>query len=436
MKFYNRESELSLLSTIEKRTDSSAQLTLMLGRRRVGKTRLLHKYIENRRAVYLFVAKKNEALLCAEFIETIKNELKIPIIGELTTFKQIFELLLYSSEYENFTVVIDEFQDFGKINPSIYSDMQNIWNKYKHKSKLNLIVCGSIYSLMKKIFENSKEPLFGRVNERILLEPFNINVIKQMLVESNLKFTNKDLLFFYAITGGMAKYTEILIERKAVKTTLIINEIFRKNSLLIDEGRNLLIEEMGRDYATYFSILSLIASSKTSRQAIESILQKDIGGYLDKLENEYSIIKKVRPILSKPQSRTVKYYINDNFLNFWFRFIFKYSSAVEIQNYEYLKKIVKRDFDLYSGRVLEKYFKEKLILESNYSEIGSYWERGNKNEIDIVAINKREKKVLIAEVKLNADKISLDVLILKSQKLIQKLIGYRVEYRGLSIDDM
>ena len=302
MKFYNRESEIKLLSLIEKRTEKSAQFTLILGRRRVGKTRLVNKAYENKKAVYLFVAKKNETLLCNEFAENIKDKLQIPIFGELTNFKQVFELLLHSSVNESFTVVIDEFQEFYNINKSIYSDMQNLWDEYKHKSKLNLIVCGSIYSIMKKIFENSKEPLFGRADERIIITPFNVNVIKQILLDTDADCKNKDLLIFYAITGGMAKYVEVLVERNSVRLNEMLDEIFRKDSLLIDEGRNILIEEMGKDYTTYFSILSLIASSKTSRTDIESILQKNVGGYLERLENEYSIIKKVRPILSKPQS--------------------------------------------------------------------------------------------------------------------------------------
>jgi len=124
----------------------------------------------------------------------------------------------------------------------------------------------------------------------------------------------------------------------------------------LDEGKNLLIEEFGKEYTTYFSILSLISSSKTARSEMESILEKNIGGYLDRLENEYSIIKKVKPIFAKEGSRTVKYEIIDNFFNFWFRFIYKYKSTIEIENYEYVKEIIKRDFSTYSGRFLEKYF--------------------------------------------------------------------------------
>jgi len=153
-------------------------------------------------------------------------------------------------------------------------------------------------------------------------------------------------------------------------------------------------------------------------------------------ENEYSIIKKVKPIFAKEGSRTLKYEIIDNFFHFWFRFIYKNRSAIEIENYEYVKSIVKRDFSTYSGRFLEKYFIEKLKASADYSNIGTYWEKGNQNEIDIVAINDDKKTMLIAEVKLNAKKINLELLREKSSKLVDKQKKYSVEYTGYSLDDI
>lgn len=204
----------------------------------------------------------------------------------------------------------------------------------------------------------------------------------------------------------------------------------------MQEGKNLLVEEFGKEYTTYFSILSLIASSKTARVEIESILGKNVGGYLDRLENEYTIIKKVKPIFAKKGSRTLRYEIIDNFFNFWFRFTYKYTSAIEIENYNYVKDIVNRDYTTYSGHFLEKYFIQKLKLSSNYSDIGTYWERGNENEVDIVAINDDSKTMLIAEVKRQAKKIDMDKLQVKATKLVSKHKKYEVDYRGYSLVDM
>jgi len=434
MKFYDRVDELSNLQDIKKASLKSSKMTIIYGRRRVGKTTLVKKAYKDR--VYLFVSKKNEAILCEEFVDVISNSLDIKILGEFRSFAKLFEYLMQLSIDKPFTLIIDEFQEFLYINSAIFSDIQNIWDEYKDRSRLNLIFCGSIYSLMKKIFENKKEPLFNRANNKILLKPFDIATIKEILKDNNPSYSNFDLLSFYILSGGVAKYVENFYEKDAFSYESMLEVIFSQNSLFIEEGKNILIEEFGKEYTTYFSILSLIASSKTSRSEIESILEKNIGGYLDRLENEYSIIKKIKPVFAKEGSRSVKYEIIDNFLAFWFRFIFKYKSAIEIENFDFVKEIVKRDFNTYAGKFLEKYFKEKLILSKKYSLIGSYWERGNQNEIDIVAINELEKTALIAEVKINKNKVNLNLLKQKAQKLEQKLNGYKIEYVGFSLHDL
>jgi len=436
MKFYNREKELNLLQKIEKRSQKNAQMTFVVGRRRIGKTSLLMKATEHETSVYLFVSKKNEALLVNELIEEIQLKLKIELFGTFKTFREIFGYLMELSKTRHFTLIIDEFQEFLYTNSSIYSDMQNIWDSKKSESKINLILCGSIYSLMKKIFENSKEPLFGRATQRIHLQAFKIPTIKEILADHYPDYTSEDLLAFYMITGGVAKYVELLVEAEAYTLDAIMNEIFSENSIFLDEGKNVLIDEFGKDYGNYFSILSLIASSKTSRVEMESILEMQIGGFLDRLESDFGIISKVRPIRSKPNSRSVKYKINDNFLNFWFRFIYKFRGAIETGNLSYVKDIVLRDYTMFSRTILEKYFTEKMIAEENLSTIGTYWEKSNHNEIDIVAVNDYEKRLIVVEVKRQADKINKKELEQKANRLVNELKDYQVEYRGVSMLDM
>ena len=434
MKFYNREKELKNLKKIEKASKESAKMTIIVGRRRIGKTTLIKEAYPQK--LYLFVSKKNEALLCEEFIKIVEQQLEVKIFGEIKKFKELFEYLMELSTKRAFTLIIDEFQEFLAINKSLYSDMQNIWDSYKNRSQMNLILSGSIYSLMKRIFEDRREPLFGRANNKIELKAFSVGTLKEILEDYSPNYSSDDLLSFYILTGGVAKYVEIFVDAKAFTLEEQLDLIFDDYSLFLDEGKNLLIEEFGKEYTTYFSILSLIASSKTSRTEMESILERNIGGYLDKLEAEYSIIKKVKPIFAKEGSRTVKYEIVDNFFNFWFRFIYKYRSAIELENYEYVKNIVKRDYETYSGLFLERYFQEKLRLSFNYSAIGNYWERGNQNEIDIVAVNEDEKRMLIAEVKRNLKKIDLYKLKQKALKLTAKYKQYSVEYVGFSLGDM
>jgi len=131
-----------------------------------------------------------------------------------------------------------------------------------------------------------------------------------------------------------------------------------------------------------------------------------------------------------------KYEIVDVFLAFWFRFIFKYQSLVETENFLRLKEIIHRDISVFKVRILERLFIEIFKEKQSYTAIGSYWERGNKNEIDIVAIDDIEKKILICEVKLNDKKLDLNKLVSKSQKLINQYSDYEIEYKLLSLEDI
>ena len=435
MKFYDRKSEIATLREIETLSAETAQMTVMVGRRRVGKTTLLKRAFRNTPILYFFVAKKNEILLCEEFTYETEEKLSISL-GRFQTFSDLFKALMQLSKERNFTLIIDEFQEFNNLNSSVFSDMQNIWDSFKEQSRINIVLCGSIYSMMKTIFENSKEPLFGRATSRIIIKPFDIYTVKEILSDYHPDYTPDDLLTFYMVTGGVAKYIEQIVRAKAFTRQTILNTVFKEGSYFLSEGRDVLIDEFGKDYGNYFSILSLIASSKTERGEIESILNMPVGGYLDKLEKEYNIIKRIRPFGAKEGSRSNKYLIEDNFLNLWFRFIYKFRSAVEIGNLKYVRDIVERDYDVYSGIVLEKFFRAKMIESKQFSNIQGYWDNKGENEIDIVAINDFEKRILFCEVKRNKQKISLPLLENKANAIVKKHPEYAVEYQGLSLDDM
>lgn len=435
MKFYNREHEIQVLHNTQLMAEKSAQMTFIIGRRRIGKTKLILNAFDEK-LVYWFVSKKSEALLCAEFIEQLKTSLNMPVFGEFSRFSQLFEFVLNYACTHSFTLSIDEFQNFFAINPSIYSDIQNLWDRYKDRTKLNLILCGSIYSLMNRIFEDAKEPLYGRANRKLIIKPFTIKTLKFILNDVTNPLDAQSILDFYAITGGVAKYVELLVEHQAFSFNAIMDLMLCHGSIFIHEGRDVLIEEFGKDHAQYFSILSLIANSKTSRSEIESILGKSVGGHLERLEHDFGIIKVVKPILSKPLGKTQKYRIEDHFLNFWFRFIYKYQSAMEIENYAYVKAIIQADWSTFVGRVLETYFIEVFKESKQYNIIGQYWERDNQNELDLVAINEREKRAVIAEVKLNPKRINQAILPQKAARLTAMLSDYDISYQGLSLKDL
>ncbi len=432
MKFYNREQELEILQKADSLSKKHSVMSVLIGRRRIGKTALALKV--NQDAIYFFTSKKDETLLCDEFISECSSH-GIKTFGQFNKFEELFAYILEISKSRPLTLIIDEFQDFYKVNPTVFAAIQKLWDLHKNETKLHLIICGSLYSLMRKIFEDSKEPLFGRADFKILLKPLKVSVLKVILQDYN-SYTKENLLDLYTITGGVAKYLELFVLYEAFTLEDMINEIVSPNSLFLDEGKNRLIEEFGKEYMTYFSILSLMAASKTSRSEIESVLQKNISGYLERLDKDYDVIKPLKPINAKPNSKTQKYEIVDNFINFWFRFIYKYQTIIEAGNYAALREIIIRDFSSYKGKYLEKLFREMFVDAALYTKIGNYWERGNKNEIDIIGINELKKELDIYEVKLNPQKLNKNELILKSANLIQEYKEYKIEYKLLSLDDL
>lgn len=440
MKFYNRTSELAELKRIENLSFSDhSRLTVVTGRRRIGKTSLIMKSIEDLPAVYLFVGRKSEATLCSEFIPIISQSLNTFIPAEIRSFRSIFQYLMELASQKSFNLVIDEFQEFYNINPSVYSDMQNIWDKYRNKSKMNLIVSGSVNTLMLKIFQNNKEPLFGRADNIIKLSAFDLTTLKEIMRDYNPGFINDDLLALYSFTGGIPKYVELFCDNNALTVDEMIAFMVRENSPFTDEGKHLLIEEFGKNYATYFSILSAISGGIKTQPDIEVALgDKSLGGQIKRLIEDYNIIVRQRPILAKEGSQAVQYDIQDNFIRFWFNYFDRHRSLIEIKNFVGLQAIIKSDYQTYSGIMLERYFKQQLAESFQYRAIGSWWEpKSNQNEIDIVALKLQKNQAVAIEVKRQKKNYKPDLLAAKVEHLKNKLSPkYQIELICLSLEDM
>lgn len=436
MDFYCREKELDILEKMWSKIEKKARMVVISGRRRIGKTLLSLVYTKDKPHLYLFIAKKTEFLLCQEFTKQIQDTFHIPVIGELKSFREVLTFLLELAKREQFVLIIDEIQEFLTINPSVFSDIQELWDRYLDKSKIQLIMMGSVYSLMHKIFQDSHEPLFGRADRTLFLQPFTISQLQSILDQNGHGNDPKALFNYYLFTGGVPKYAEQLLTEEVFGEEEILDFVFSENSPFLFEGKNVLIEEFGKEYGIYFSILELIASGKTSRSEIESILQKDIGGFLERLENVYGVIEKFRPIHAKPQGKTVKYRIKDLFLRFWFRFFFRNWSAIETFNFSYIRQDLKMSLQTYKGIILEDFFRSRFAECQEFNQIGSYWEHDHKNEIDLVMINDHQKRIVIGEVKLNKSRIRLSELEQKSKSLLQHYPGYTPEFLALGLEDV
>ena len=437
MKFYDREEEVAILQENEKLAEKNAMFTVLSGRRRVGKTSLVMKAFEGKQFAYLFVSKDSEALLCGKLQQALEEQLSIQVYGQLTHFRDLFDVIMRESQKRHFTVIFDEFQNLYKVNPAIFSEMQDIWDRTHRESHINLITMGSIRSLMKRIFEDENEPLYGRPTSRFTLRPFTIQVLKQIFRDHAPNYRNEDLLCLYMITGGVAKYVELLMDAGCYSKEKMLNYVCRRDSYFFTEGRDLMNQEFGDESATYFSILQLIAGGLNRRSDIDGAMQKDMGTFLQNLEKNYGLVSRLKPLLSKPTSKTSTYEISDQFLRFWFRFVWPYQSLVERGQLSLLKQNMLRGYEQFTGRTLEQYFQALVMETGQYTTVGNWWDRKGKNEIDLIALNEFDHTGVAAEVKRNPDKISLSDLQRKVENLPASEFGrYELTLRTFSMEDM
>lgn len=438
MKFYNREKELKQLSDILAKSREESQMTVITGRRRIGKTELA-MHCGDETILYFFVARKTESLLCKDFAREIEEKLGIPV-GWPDSFASLFRYVMKLSQSRPFTLIIDEFQDFLRINPSVFSEMQREWDLNKRESHLNLIISGSVFTLMKRIFEDYKEPLFGRANNMIHMRPFATDVLKGILADYNPDYTADDLLTLFSITGGIPWYVALLMDKGHTTKERMIAFLTEENSPFINEGKNILIEEFGPDYGMYFSILTCISDGMRTRGELEGELgESNISSYLNRLENYYGLITRAQPIFAKDNAKKTRYVMTDCFMTLWFRFFYKYQHIVANDALEQLGSIVRRDFDTFSGFMLERYFERKLRETGRYTRIGGYWDRKGENEIDLIAVNEIEKIAEIYEIKRNSKRYSEATMYEKQEYLLhncKELNGMNISCAPLTLEDM
>ena len=236
------------------------------------------------------------------------------------------------------------------------------------------------------------------------------------------------------LSRGMGNEWELdsLVDAKEYQTALD-----RVDSIITEKGRDLMNQEFGDEGTTYFSILQLIASGLNRRSDIDGAMQKDMGTFLQNLEKNFNVISRLKPILAKPNSKTTAYEISDQFLRFWFRFVWPYQSLVERKQLSLLRQNIGQHYEQFTGRTLEQYYQQAAMESGRYTLVGNWWDRKGKNEIDMIALNEFDHTGIVAEIKRNPRKLSLTELERRVSNLPPADFGpYNLSLQTLSIEDM
>ncbi|MGN0876824.1 MAG: ATP-binding protein [Kiritimatiellia bacterium] len=441
MEFIGRESEIELLRKLRTRSSQQAQMTVLTGRRRVGKTTLLREALDDGTGLYVHlpITRQSERTLCVELQAEVERVLGLGILGQSSSFRELFRILMEASLKRPFTLVLDEFQEFDRINSAVFSQVAALWDEYHVRSKMNLVVCGSINRLMNKIFFDDGEPLYGRNTASVRLRPFKVSLLKRILARHHPKYTADDLLALWTVTGGVARYVDMMVGARALTRKKMLDEIFAQGSSYLEEGRTILAEEFGPDYGVYFTILAAIASGATTSAELKALVGADVNGYLTKLERDYALVSKKIPLLEKETSKNCHYQIDDCFFRFWFRFVFKYRGLLELERYDQLRQIAARDFDVFSGYALERFFYWKFAEDATYTKMGAWWNRKGEEEIDLVCEDELNGTIDFFEIKRDVRRFDRDRLQQKIDAFYEKhpeKQSMKSVAKGLSLTDM
>lgn len=408
MKFINREKELKALN--DKWVEKKSQFFVIYGKRRVGKTELIKRFITNKPAIYFLADKR-----------TVKEQLKElgRLIGQHFNdsllikqgFSEWLDVFQYLKEKNRnqFVLVVDEYPYLVEVDGSISSIFQKGWDEYLKDSQVFLIINGSSIAMMESEALLYKSPLFGRRTGQLLLKPLTF-------LQAWKFFPKKDFRKFldiYAITGGMPAYLLQFDSSIALKENIKKN-IFPKTSFLSNEVEFTLKEEL-REPKNYLSILRAISQGKRKFGEIvnETGLKKNVlMKYLTTLHQLQIIEKQVPATENNPQkSRKGLYKITDNFFRFWFQYIFPHKSDLEIENYSEVERKLAESFNGLTASTYESVCQEILFdLQKkifNFEKVGKWWE--NEQEIDLVALNQRTKEIIFGECKWSEKIVGVNV---------------------------
>lgn len=424
-KFVNRTSELAFLNDQYK--NQSAALVVIYGRRRVGKTALIRNFIKDKPFVYFLATEESEqrnmANLQEQIVDFTGDELLAQV--QVETWDVLFRTFINHEADTKKVLVIDEFQYLSKGNAGFPSVFQRIWDMYLANSDVMVILCGSLVNMMESQTLAYSSPLYGRRTGQIKLRQISFANYSEFFPE----FNERQLIEFYAVTGGVPKYIQALSGSTEIFSA-IEEKIINRQSFLFEEPKFLLQNEVN-EVGSYFSIIRSIAAGNHKLAKISAELgtkQTSLSKYLKILMDLDIIMREVPVTENNPEkSKMGLYRLKDNFMDFWFKFIYPERSRLELEQSEIVMERIKREFASKHVAFIYEDVCQTYMWELNqagilnFDKLGRWWDKNT--EIDIVALDTSGDEIVFAECKYTNSPMDTDVfysLIEKAKKVPYK----------------
>lgn len=417
--FIGRERELSYLNEFYEKLGIG--MTIIYGRRRVGKSTLIAEFVKNKKTIFYTATRVGKERNLELFSRQV-TELFFPGIENITfkSTEAVFDFITQNIAGEKIVLVIDELPYWAEKDEAFLSVLQKYIDTVWNHTNLKIILCGSALSFMENKVLSEKSPLFGRRDSQIKLDAFDYLDAARFVPD----YSNEEKAICYGITGGVAKYLSMLDPAKSVDEN-IVRLFFRTDGYLYDETRNLLIQEFS-DISQVNNIIEQIASGANTVNMIANKIGEKEATVLYSLEKliNVGLVEKKRCITEEKNKKKTQYILKDHMFKFWYEFIPKAISVIEMGQGElYYQKAVKPVLHSFMGSVFEdmcRYYTLQQGIQGVFdcfiTSVGSWWgtenvidkaggKRAQATDIDVVALSELDKKAVIGECKFKNEKI-------------------------------
>lgn len=404
--FIGRQRELRALEKAYNK--DSFQMAIIYGRRRVGKSTLIQKFVEGKRAVF-YTAIRSSSQKNLELMGRRVLEVLAPSMSALSfrSYEEIFSFLTKQGQEQRLVFVIDELPYLAEQNTEVLSILQKYIDTEWLSGKIYLILCGSSISFMEEQVLSEKSPLFGRRTMQLHLNPFSYREAADFVPA----YSPEEKAICYGVTGGVAKYLSLFEEQKSLDEN--IRELFFDESgYLYEEPENLLTQEF-RNIATYSSIIEAVAAGRTRLSDIADLTHLESSTVVHAAKNLIAtgILKREQAITDERNKKKNRYILADSMFRFWYRFLPNAIDAIALgKGRSYYDHIVKPRLSDYMGEVFENICREYTLeaglngtLSCFVTRVGKWWgtnpAKREETDIDVVGLDETKKLAVLGECK-------------------------------------
>lgn len=423
--FIGRERELQSLEKVYAKNGFG--MTIIYGRRRIGKSTLITKFIKGKKAIFYTATKvgadRNLELFSKQVLDVVDPDYSGLAFSSLENVLDILTKKVSESD-EKIILVIDELPYWAEKDEALLSILQKYIDTKWSDKNLMMILCGSALSFMEKKVLSEKSPVFGRRDSQIKLEAFNYR--DAALFVPN--YSSEDKAICYGVTGGVAKYLAMIDSSKSLDDN-IKQLFFNTDGYLFDETRNLLTQEFS-DVTLVNNIIEQVASGENALNIIASKVREKDSTVLYSLEKliDVGLVEKKKCITEEKNKKKTQYVLKDHMFKFWYEFIPKAVSVIEMgQGGLYYEKVVKPQLHAYMGSVFEemcRYYTLEQGIQGAFgsfiTQTGNWWgvqqlqdDTGKwyqqATDIDVVGISTVDNTAVIGECKFKNEKIDKNI---------------------------